>query len=145
MKKFILALISLMALVLVCSFSVPNGKQKVSVVVSNIKKPKGTIYVSVFKEQFFLDKGKEVLKKGFKVDVEKTKQLALYLDPGTYAIAIYYDANNNHKCDLNFLGVPTEQYAFSNNFKPFMSRPNFNDCAFILGSGEKTLGIRLLD
>ncbi|MCT4581572.1 MAG: DUF2141 domain-containing protein [Flavobacteriales bacterium] len=145
MKKFIIGLLLLVLLIVISSFSMTREKQKVSITVSNIKKQNGTIYVSVFQEQNFLDKGKEVVKKGFKVNTEKAKKLTLYLDPGTYAIAIYYDANNNNKCDLNFLGIPTEQYAFSNNFQPFMSSPNFNDCAFTVGEKEETLGIRLLN
>ncbi len=145
MKKFIISIVSVLVLLSVLSFSNIQEKQKVSIVVSNIKKPKGTIYVSVFNKSNFLEKGKEVLKKSFKVDSEKLKKVDVFLEQGEYALASYYDANNNNKCDLNFIGVPTEQYAFSNNFKPFMSKPNFSDCSFFIENKGKVLGIKLLN
>jgi uncharacterized protein (DUF2141 family) len=37
------------------------------------------------------------------------------LPKGAYAAAIYQDKNGNEKMDLNFLGMPTEKYGFSNN------------------------------
>lgn len=40
------------------------------------------------------------------------------LPKGNYAVAIYQDENNNDNCDKNFLGVPIEPYAFSNDFRP---------------------------
>jgi uncharacterized protein (DUF2141 family) len=34
---------------------------------------------------------------------------------GQYAIAIYHDKNKNGKLDTNMLGIPLEEYGFSNN------------------------------
>ena len=35
--------------------------------------------------------------------------------PGTYAIKLHIDENENGKLDTNFLGIPKEQYGTSNN------------------------------
>lgn len=144
MKKFKVVILLLM-FVSVCSFDILDSKEKLTINVSNIKKIKGTVSISIFKEKYFLEKGKEHIKKRIKIDLEKSKSIDLYLEPGVYAVAVYYDANNNNKCDLNFFGVPTEQYAFSNNFKPFMSSPKFKDCKFIVGDEEKRINIKLLN
>jgi len=65
------------------------------------------------------------------------------LPKGNYAVAIYQDENNNDNCDKNFLGVPIEPYAFSNDFRPKLSVPSFKDCSFILDK-SKTVTIKLV-
>ncbi|MBC7684748.1 MAG: DUF2141 domain-containing protein, partial [Bdellovibrionales bacterium] len=37
------------------------------------------------------------------------------LPAGDYAFAVYHDTNGNGKMDKNGFGIPTEDYAFSNN------------------------------
>lgn len=49
-----------------------------------------------------------------------------------YAIAVYHDENDNDEFDQGFLGIPLEDYAFSNNAKVFLGPPSFDDAAFIL-------------
>ena len=59
---------------------------------------------------------------------------------GTYALCIYHDENNNNKCDQNFLGIPTEGYGFSNDIKPVISVPTFEECSVIL---DKPLSVTI--
>ena len=65
------------------------------------------------------------------------------LPKGSYAVAIYQDENNNDKCDKNFIGVPTEPYAFSNDIRPKLSAPSFEDCMLNLDR-NKTVSIKLV-
>lgn len=65
------------------------------------------------------------------------------LPKGNYAVAIYQDENNNDNCDKNFLGVPIEPYAFSNDIRPKLSAPSFKDCSFMLDK-SKTVKIKLV-
>ena len=65
------------------------------------------------------------------------------LPKGNYAVAIYQDENNNDNCDKNFLGVPIEPYAFSNDVRPKLSAPSFKDCSFMLDK-SKTVKIKLV-
>ena len=51
---------------------------------------------------------------------------------GTYAVGIFVDVNYNNKMDRNFLGIPKEQYGFSNNAKGNFGPPSFKDAAFTL-------------
>ena len=46
---------------------------------------------------------------------------------GTYAVAVFHDANNNSKMDKNFLGIPSEGYGASRNKLPFANAPGFNE------------------
>jgi uncharacterized protein (DUF2141 family) len=54
------------------------------------------------------------------------------LEPGKYALVVYHDENHNKICDKNFFGIPTEAYAFSNNVRPKLSVPSFDECAIRL-------------
>ena len=42
-------------------------------------------------------------------------QRSFDIPPGTYAIKLHIDENENGELDTNFLGIPKEQYGISNN------------------------------
>jgi len=46
--------------------------------------------------------------------------------PGVYALGVYHDANSNRRFDRTGLGLPAEDFGFSNNPKPFFGMPSFN-------------------
>ena len=64
------------------------------------------------------------------------------LPHGEYAIAIFVDANRNGKMDKNFLGIPKEQYGFSNNVMGRMAAPSFEQAKFEV-TGPTTQNIKL--
>ena len=55
------------------------------------------------------------------------------LPAGTYAVAVIHDENNNGKLDTNFVGIPKEGIAVSNNAVPKFSAPKFKAAGFVLG------------
>jgi uncharacterized protein (DUF2141 family) len=52
------------------------------------------------------------------------------LPAGEYGIALFHDANDNNRMDSNAMGIPIEQYAFSNNAWGNMEPPNFEQVKF---------------
>jgi uncharacterized protein (DUF2141 family) len=62
---------------------------------------------------------------------------------GEYAIVTFHDENANGKFDRNMLGLPLEQYGFSNSLRPMVSAPKFQDAAVQFGGGEQGVTIRL--
>jgi uncharacterized protein (DUF2141 family) len=101
------------------------------------------LQVGVFTKSGFPKNNKTVYNQIVKVS-SKTHKLYFNIPPGTYAIALYHDLNNNNKIDKNFFGIPTEPYGFSNNFKPTLSEPSFSDCSFELGVNGKKITIDLI-
>ena len=63
---------------------------------------------------------------------------------GKYAILVFQDMNGNKKLDKNFLGIPTEPFAFSNNYKPMFSAPRWEDCEFEYSANSNTVTIKKL-
>lgn len=112
--------------------------------VDNIKSIKGNIEIGVFrKEDKFLEKGQAY--KTYNIEVLKSTETIIIknLPKGDYAISMYHDENSDGICNRNFIGLPKEPYAFSNNFKPKFSAPTFEDCKFSLDKDRK-ISISLL-
>ncbi|WP_194852290.1 DUF2141 domain-containing protein [Nonlabens antarcticus] len=111
---------------------------KMTISVKNIKAKKGNLIIAVFNENGdFLKEGAAVKTYTVKVD-DLTETLIINdLPKGNYAISMYHDENSDGKCNRNFLGIPKEGYAFSNNFKPKLSAPDFEDCEFSFTSDAK--------
>jgi uncharacterized protein (DUF2141 family) len=49
---------------------------------------------------------------------------------GEYGVGAYHDANLNNKIDKNFLGVPKEQWGVSNNPRPHLRAPSYDEARF---------------
>ncbi len=54
------------------------------------------------------------------------------IDPGTYAVSIVYDEDNNGKLNTGLFGIPTEPVGVSNNAKGRFGPPSYEDAAFEL-------------
>lgn len=52
------------------------------------------------------------------------------IPPGTYAIAVVHDENMNGELDVNWLGVPSEGYGFSNDATGILGAPSFTAASF---------------
>ena len=62
---------------------------------------------------------------------------------GDYAISLYYDENNNGTLDSNFIGIPKEPVALSNNARPKFGPPKYRDAVFALEAGGTTQKITI--
>ena len=60
-------------------------------------------------------------------------QRSFDIPPGTYAIKLHIDENENGELDTNFLGIPREQYGTSNNLL-FL---DFEAASFVIDTYEK--------
>ena len=56
--------------------------------------------------------------------------------PGTYAVLVHHDENDNRQCDKNLLGVPVEGYGVSNNRTHALSAPKWRESKFDIESGK---------
>lgn len=51
---------------------------------------------------------------------------------GTYAFGVFHDENNNEQIDQNWIGIPTEGFAFSNNAMGAFGPPSFEQAKFVV-------------
>jgi len=114
---------------------------KLTIIVKNIQVNKGSIVLAVFNSaNSFLKKpvAQQIVNASY-----ETMEFSFDLPDGDYAVAIYQDANSNRELDKSWLGFPKESYAFSKNFRPAFSAPQFNDCRFkVTGQATTTIILR---
>ncbi len=141
MKKFRLSLIIISLTLFVSIAYAQTGT--ITVEISGIQGPEGQISIGLYaSEEGFPETEKSY--KGINVRVTGEKVVAAFQDvpAGTYAIAVFHDTNSNGKLDTNFLGIPNEGYAFSNNVFGTFGPPDFEDASFEL-DGNKTVKIKM--
>jgi uncharacterized protein (DUF2141 family) len=63
------------------------------------------------------------------------------LEYGNYAIRVFHDENSNGELDSNILGIPTEDYGFSNNASAWFGPPRWEKAEFILNQDLMTIEI----
>ncbi|HKO77037.1 MAG TPA: DUF2141 domain-containing protein [Flavobacterium sp.] len=56
---------------------------------------------------------------------------------GEYGISTYQDENSNGKLDKNMMGIPSEDFACSNDAKGFMGPPKYEDAKFSVNKDSK--------
>jgi uncharacterized protein (DUF2141 family) len=96
------------------------------------------------------DNPETFLKKGARLARERTPArpggVALCLGaprPGTYAVAVYHDENDNGKFDRSWTGLPSEGFGVSNNPRPALRAPTLGESAVQVGTGRKVVNIDL--
>ena len=132
-------------LINICSLSYTVSQVfKVTIEIENIEN-NGTIYLAVYDDPTSFDydnKNKSINKKRWvKSIVSRVETFSfsknIVLKKGIYAISLFVDSNDNKVIDKNFLGIPTEQYGFSNDAIGFLGSPSFEDASFNLISDSK--------
>ena len=70
---------------------------------------------------------------------------ALFEDlmPGRYAVTVYNDRNGNETFDKNWIGIPRESWGVSNNARPRLRAPGYEEAVFELDIGEHRVEIEL--
>jgi uncharacterized protein (DUF2141 family) len=63
------------------------------------------------------------------------------LNYGNYAIRVFHDENSNQELDTNILGIPTEDYGYSNNVSSWFGPPSWEKAQFIFNKKEMTIEI----
>ncbi len=114
-----------------------------TIVIEDIRDASGTVQVQVLAGQAQFEGGSAVAQ-FLEQAVEGTLTItAEDLPPGEYAIRIMHDVNGNDELDANFVGMPTEPYAFSNNARGMFGPATWEDARFVL-EGEVTQVISLV-
>jgi uncharacterized protein (DUF2141 family) len=137
-----LALAPGMAMAVPCQ-GVPTGT-RLTISIDNVNATRGLITGSLYpgdRSQFLIKNG--ALKVWSVPATAPQTRMCIWLSgPGTYAFAVYHDANSNGKWDHKLLkGI--EGFGFSNNPRTLLSAPTYDQVRFEVGPGETTLHLRL--
>ncbi|AYA37544.1 DUF2141 domain-containing protein [Hymenobacter oligotrophus] len=141
---FVAAVANPLAALLPAASSAPVATSSVTVVVSRLASKQSAVKVYFYNvRESFLKPQQYAFFKVVRPDGQDRIALPVQLPHGEWAVAITQDVNNNDKLDKNFMGIPTEPYAFSNNVRPKLAPPQFDECKFRVSGQELVVAIQL--
>ena len=118
------------------------GAAELTIHIDDVKSANGNLMVAVYSSAgAFLKKPDNGT--GAAAATTGNKVVFKDLPAGEYAFAVYHDANSNGKMDKNVIGIPTEDYAFSNNAMGKMGPPSYDDAKFVLPAAGATVRVSL--
>lgn len=124
----------------------PAAAADLAIHVTGLRSGAGDVHYGVYADPRNFPKPEGRVAKGFvKARAGGVTIMVRGLSPGTYAVVVYHDENGNGAFDQWFLGIPLEDYGFSNDASAFLGPPSFADAAFRIGAVGRRITIRLDD
>ena len=114
-----------------------------TVEVTNFKNANGKLRVALFTDETNYLKDSQFAMDTIIYSQERVQVLFANLPAGEYAISIYHDENDNGKLDANFMGIPSEPYAFSNNAPSRFGPAKYAESKFTLDQENQIHSIKL--
>jgi len=142
----VIYLVSLVGYAQATSVSELNNNEEntfnIDVVINKVSSDKGKIYFGLYDSQSNYNSRKPLktdntaIKDGIAIVTFKS------LEPGTYVVTCFHDANDNGRMDFETNGMPIEDYGMTNNVMSF-GPPQFTDGKFELKDKDLTFEIKL--
>lgn len=116
----------------------------IAVTVSTLRNLRGHVICALFDSAEAFDKRLPAMKVSVDPATPSASCVFHGVKPGTYAVTVVHDENDDGKLDTNFFGMPKEGYGVSNNHTYAMHGPVFSESRFAFpGSGNLDLAIDL--
>lgn len=113
-----------------------NPADSLSYVVINLngmKNTNGKVNVALYNSEETFNDPNQAFRKLFLATTGSSMTINLdSLPPGQYAFGIFHDENDNTSIDVNWLGIPQEGFAFSNNALGSFGPPTWAETQFDL-------------
>ena len=130
--------LQLLVLVLGSQFAMAEDLTGILMVeISGLKDASGNVYIAVYdsdstwlSDEMVLNQ-KVVIADALDGDLVRTE---LLLPLGDYALSVFYDQDGDGKLKTNFIGMPKEPIALSNNAVAKFGPPEYDDAVFSLGA-----------
>jgi uncharacterized protein (DUF2141 family) len=113
--------------------------------VSGVKERKGKLQVALYNSEKDFPETEPYRGEVLNITTDNKLQIVFKdLPPGDYAVAVYHDKNSNGKLDKNLLGIPVEDYGFSNDTRGTrLSAPSFEDTKLRVEDQNVTVAIEV--
>lgn len=122
-----------------------NTQHPLTLIIDNLASPDAPVQIGFYnRSNKFLDTTDQLKRYVFTPNGEILTAHITDLPYGEYAFALFQDLKRKGKIARNLLGIPTDPYAFSNNVKPKLKAPKFDDCCFEYSDKEHTQHISML-
>ena len=100
---------------------------------------------------FALDNSEEIFENEDSVWIGKilpieNNQVRVVIDSlayGVYAVKVFHDENSNGELDTDILGIPSEDYGYSNDASGWFGPPSWDKAKFIFNKAQVTIKINI--
>jgi len=112
--------------------------------IKGVKNNKGLVQVAIWESSNGFPEEYEKAVVLLTLELDDLKDVIVRdLPPGTYAMAVYHDENEDVVLNRGAFGIPKEGFGFSNNPRIRFGAPSFEKCSFILGAANTNLSVKL--
>ena len=123
----------------------PASDTRLYVTVTRLRDAQGVVAVTLYpddRKRFLARRGSLYVARV--QGAAPTASVCLHLPgPGSYAVGAYHDRNANGKFDRTGIGLPAEDYGFSNNPKLLLGPPSFKSVRITVNKDGEAISIRL--
>ena len=114
-----------------------RAQSSLTINIKNIKNDRGDILVGLYDKASGFPRhvkdGKVIKAKGSEMTVTFSD-----IQPGSYAVSVLHDENQNKDLDQNRIGKPKEGFGFSNNAMGFIGPPSFKKARITVPNSKDT-------
>ena len=122
----------------------PASAARIVVTIDGLHSNQGNVFVGLYAGPAkFLQGNQSDAQRKVRASTGPMTVLFDNLPPGTYAVGAFHDENGNDHLDTNFLGLPVEGYALSNNVRAAMAKPTFQQAAFTVGEQGANVALHI--
>jgi len=122
-----------------------DGTVKVRITVTNLRNSDGVVMACMTDDPDRFPRCRDDAH-SHRVSVPARETMVLEFDhvrPGTYAIALLHDENENGRADRALTMIPREGFGFSRDAPVRLGPPDFEDAAFEVGHSPVNTSIRM--
>jgi uncharacterized protein (DUF2141 family) len=121
-----------------------DSKGDLVVIISGLENNKGQMMIALNNsEEDYNAKGKAF--RGVQTGIKEHTASWMFdeIPHGEYAIKVYHDEDGDGELDTNFLGIPSEDYGFSNDAKGSFGPASWADAKFLFHTKKDTMKISI--
>ncbi len=125
-------------------FAGENPKTKLTIKIKGLKSNSGTVKVALCNSLDNYNNHKApFIGLNLPISNNQAEITLSELPAGYYAVKAFHDENNNNDLDTNILGIPIEDYAFSNNASGIFGPPSWNRAKLMIKDGYPEIIINM--
>ncbi len=136
-KTLSLLLIILMTVSIVAG---ENTRTKITIQIKGLKNSSGTVKLALCNsDENYKNHRAPFMGMNLPIVNNRAEITLSDLPSGYYAVKAFHDENNNNDLDTNFLGIPIEDFGFSNNASGIFGPPSWNKAKMFINNDSSTI------
>ena len=140
--KLILSLI-IMLLFSLSNFAKDNGLS-MKLIIKGLRSNNGVVRIALANDRQTFESYRGAFLGGFaEIKNNQAEYVFENIPIGFYALKIFHDEDNNQTLTTNFLGIPLEDYGFSNNARALIGIPSWDNAKFYFDGNQQQVVIEV--